>query len=208
MAQIEDWQLECDSGWPDRLVFGVDEAGRGPWAGPVTAAAICLPEDFDLPVDDSKKLTAKKREMLFEQLILLPHGIGEASVAQIDEINILQATYAAMARAVEALAAQIGAPHHVLVDGNRLGKWPFSASAIVGGDGRSRSIAAASVLAKVTRDRQMQALDEAFPGYGWASNKGYGAKAHALGLEKLGVTSHHRRSYAPIAKILAAQTPK
>ena len=208
MAQIEDWQLECDSGWPDRLVFGVDEAGRGPWAGPVTAAAICLPEDFDLPVDDSKKLTAKKRDMLFEQLILLPHGIGEASVAQIDEINILQATYAAMARAVEALAAQIGAPHHVLVDGNRLGKWPFSASAIVGGDGRSRSIAATSVLAKVTRDRQMQALDEAFPGYGWASNKGYGAKAHALGLEKLGVTSHHRRSYAPIAKILAAQTPK
>jgi len=207
MAQIEDWQLERESGWPARLVFGVDEAGRGPWAGPVTAAAICLPEDFDLPVDDSKKLTAKKRDALFEQLIPLPHGIGEASVAEIDEINILQATYLAMARAVDALAAQIGAPHHVLVDGNRLGNWPFSASAIVGGDGRSRSIAAASVLAKVTRDRQMQALDAAFPGYGWASNKGYGAKAHKEGLEKLGVTPHHRRSYAPITKILAAQTP-
>jgi ribonuclease HII len=208
MAQIDDWQLERESGWPTRLVFGVDEAGRGPWAGPVTAAAMCLPEDFDLPVNDSKKLTAKKREALFEQLIHLPHGLGEASVDEIDEVNILQATYLAMARAVEALAKQIGAPQDVLVDGNRLGQWSFSARAIVGGDGRSRSIAAASILGKVTRDRQMQALDAAFPGYGWASNKGYGAKAHIEGLEKLGVTPHHRRSYAPIAKILAAQTAK
>jgi len=192
-------------GWPTARVFGVDEAGRGPWAGPVTAAAISLPADFNLSVDDSKKLTAKRRDTLYAQLIELPHAIGTASVEEIDRLNILQATFLAMRRAVEALAAMTGAPDRVLVDGNKLPDWPYAAQAIIGGDGLSSSIAAASILAKVTRDREMAALDAQFPGYGWASNKGYGAKAHRDGLEKLGVTPHHRRSYAPIAKILDAE---
>ena len=200
------FSLESARGWPTARVFGVDEAGRGPWAGPVTAATICLPADFDLPVNDSKKLTEKKREVLFEQLIAMPHGIGAASVAEIDRLNILQATFLAMRRAVDALAADIGMPAHVLVDGNRLPDWPYQAEAIIGGDAAAPSIAAASILAKVTRDREMAALDAQYPGYGWASNKGYGAKAHLDGLEKLGVTQHHRRSYAPIQKILRSET--
>lgn len=197
-------ELKC--GWPEARIFGVDEAGRGPWAGPVTAAAICLPADFTLAVNDSKKLTAKKRDTLFEVLSTLPHGLGWASVAEIDEMNILQATFLAMRRAVDGLAAQMGAPAHVLVDGNRLPKWPYAASSLIGGDGLSPSIAAASILAKVSRDREMTRLDSKYPGYGWASNKGYGAKAHGEGLEKLGVTTHHRRSYAPIARILQGET--
>ena len=201
-----DLTLEKARGWPSARVFGVDEAGRGPWAGPVTAAAICLPSDFDLNVDDSKKLSEKKRDALFEELTDLPHGIGAASVEEIDALNILQATFLAMRRAVDGLAAEIGAPACVLVDGNRLPDWPYMSQAVIGGDGLSPSIAAASILAKVTRDRDMAALDAAFPGYGWASNKGYGAKAHKEGLEKLGVTPHHRKSYAPIAKILQAET--
>lgn len=194
---------EVDFGWPDNSVFGVDEAGRGPWAGPVVAATICLPADFAAPVDDSKKLSAKKRDAFFDLLTQLPHGIGMASVAEIDSLNILQATHLAMHRAVDGLVAQIGPPHHVLVDGNRLPDWPYAASALVGGDALSPSIAAASIIAKVTRDRQMATLDAEFPGYGWASNKGYGAKAHQEGLDRLGVTPHHRRSYAPIKKRLA-----
>ena len=199
-----DFGPERACGWPEARIFGVDEAGRGPWAGPVTAAAIILPADFTLDVDDSKKLTAKKRDTLFEQLVALPHGLGTASVAEIDQLNILQATYLAMRRAVDALAGKVGTPAHVLVDGNRLPDWPYAASALIGGDGLSPSIAAASILAKVSRDREMVRLDSAYPGYGWVSNKGYGAKAHQQGLEKLGVTPHHRRSYAPIAKIIAA----
>jgi ribonuclease HII len=199
-----DFTLEAAQGWPGARIFGVDEAGRGPWAGPVTAAAISLPADFDLGVDDSKKLTAKKRDALFDALVPLPHGIGAASVEEIDALNILPATFLAMRRAVDALAAHIGAPAHVLVDGNKLPDWPYAAQAVIGGDGLSPSIAAASILAKVTRDREMAALDAQYPGYGWASNKGYGAKAHQQGLQKLGVTPHHRRSYAPIAKILTA----
>ena len=208
-----DFGPERACGWPEKAVFGVDEAGRGPWAGPVVAAAICLPADFDLaalPVNDSKKLSEKRRDALFDRLIALPHGIGSASVDEIDRLNILQATYLAMHRAVDGLAAAIGAPHHVLVDGNRLPDWPYTASPLIGGDGLSASIAAASILAKVTRDREMQRLDAAYPGYGWASNKGYGAKAHQIGLAENGVTPHHRRSYAPIKKILETDisTPK
>ncbi len=201
-----DFTLEKAQGWPSARIFGVDEAGRGPWAGPVAAAVICLPADFDLIVDDSKKLSKKKRDALFEDLALLPHGIGMASVEEIDALNILQATFLAMRRAVDGLAAQIGAPAHVLVDGNRLPDWPYTGHAVIGGDGLSPSIAAASILAKVTRDRYMATLDAAFPGYGWASNNGYGAKAHKEGLERLGVTPHHRKSYSPIAKMLRAET--
>ena len=200
-----DFTLEKAQGWPSARIFGVDEAGRGSWAGSVTAAVICLPSNFDLSVDDSKKLSEKKRVALFEDLALMPHSIGMASVEEIDTLNILQATFVAMRRAVDGLAAQIGAPTHVLVDGNRLPDWPYTGQAVTGGDGLSPSIAAASILAKVTRDRDMAALDAAFPGYGWASNKGYGAKVHREGLERLGVTPHHRKSYAPIAKILRAE---
>lgn len=201
-----DFGPECQFGWPEKPVFGVDEAGRGPWAGPVVAAAMCLPADFDLAaiaVNDSKKLSEKRRETLYEALIALPHGIGAASVDEIDRHNILQATFLAMTRAVAALVAKTGAPHHILVDGNRLPAWDYASSALIGGDGLSPSIGAASILAKVTRDRQMAALDADYPGYGWASNKGYGAKAHQKGLAELGVTPHHRRSYAPIKKLLA-----
>ena len=199
------WQLEREHGWPELPVCGVDEAGRGPWAGPVIAAAVVLPSDFELGVDDSKKLTEKKREALFEALVDLPHGIGQASVEEIDDINILQATFLAMRRAVQALPS---APSYVLVDGNRLPNWDYPARAIIGGDGLSPSIAAASILAKVTRDRWMRKLHDEFPHYGWASNKGYGAKAHSQGLASHGVTPHHRKSYAPIRKILGLDLPK
>ena len=202
-------QHERSVGWPDRPVFCIDEAGRGPWAGPVVAACVCLPADFDVTgLDDSKKLTEKKREALFAQLSTVPHAIGQADVAEIDTLNILNATFLAMRRAADALAAQFAPiqPAHILVDGNRLPDWPYTASAIIGGDGVSVGIAAASVLAKVTRDRLMRQLDAACPGYGWASNKGYGAKAHRQGLEAFGVTPHHRRRFAPIAKMLQDET--
>lgn len=207
------WQLEQEHGWPIQQICGVDEAGRGPWAGPVVAAAICLPGDFELTgrlaVNDSKKLSEKKREMIFEHLVSFPHAIGQASVDEIDELNILQATFLAMHRAVDGLAEKLPTGMaQILVDGNHLPAWPYPSRAVIGGDGLSPSIAAASILAKVTRDRQMRALDLQFPHYGWASNKGYGAKAHQQGLATHGVTPHHRKSYAPIRKILGAETPR
>ncbi|MGC6476145.1 MAG: ribonuclease HII [Parvibaculales bacterium] len=199
-------ELEEAQGWPVRCVVGVDEVGRGPWAGPVVAACIVLPPDYaetDLAaLNDSKKLTEKKRTALFELLKGLPHGIGQASVDEIDELNILQASLLAMHRAV---AVMPNPPDHVLVDGHKLPDWPFAASAIIKGDSLSPSIAAASVLAKVTRDRYMAALDRDFPGYGWAQNMGYGTKAHQIGLAERGVTPHHRKSFAPIRKILSPE---
>lgn len=200
MLSLEHEQAQ---GWPRRTVLGVDEVGRGPWAGPVVAAALCLPPDYgDIGLDglhDSKKLTEKKRESLFDILVTLPHGIGLASVEEIDRLNILQASLLAMTRAVEACPYP---PDHVLVDGNKLPDWPYAASSLVKGDTLSPSIAGASVLAKVTRDRMMVDLDVAHPGYGWASNKGYGAKAHQQALASQGVTPHHRKSFAPIRKLL------
>lgn len=184
-------------------VAGVDEAGRGPWAGPVVAAAVVL-DRARVPagLDDSKSLTEAARERLFAALqgaaII---GVGQASVAEIDALNILQATMLAMERAVAALGRGID---HVLVDGNRLPKWPWPASAIIGGDGLSTSIAAASIIAKVTRDRMMAAFDAEYPGYGWAANKGYGTAEHARALASLGVCPQHRRSFAPVRARLAA----
>jgi ribonuclease HII len=183
------------------VVAGVDEAGRGPWAGPVVAAAVVL-DRGNLPVglNDSKQLSEAARERLFGAIIASArHGIGQASVAEIDALNIHWATMLAMERAVAALGM---APDHVLVDGNRLPKWRHAATAIVKGDALSCSIAAASILAKVTRDRLMVGLDAEFPGYGWAANKGYGTALHARGLAELGVTPHHRRSFAPVKRRL------
>lgn len=180
------------------MIAGVDEAGRGPLAGPVVAAAVILCEGGIAGLDDSKKLSAKRRAEL-EGLILTRCivGIGMASVEEIDRINILQATFLAMTRAVEALPQ---APAHVLVDGNRLPKWKFSAEAIIGGDALHPCISAASIIAKEHRDRIMVAADSEYPGYGWASNKGYGAAVHMAALREMGPTPLHRRSFAPVAQ--------
>ncbi len=183
-------------------VCGVDEAGRGPWAGPVVAAAVILnPADIPEGLNDSKKLTAKQREALFDEISARAKvGTGITEVAEIDEINILNATYLAMRRAIDALPHP---PAHALIDGNRLPPdLPCTAETIVKGDGRSLSIAAASIIAKVTRDRIMVALAQQFPGYGWEKNAGYGVPAHQEGLKRLGVTPHHRVSFKPIHKML------
>ncbi len=183
-------------------IVGVDEAGRGPWAGPVVAAALVLDRGrYPVGLNDSKKLTEAARERLHGQLIACASiGIGQASVAEIDDFNIHWATMLAMERAVTALGCAVD---HVLVDGNRLPRWDHAATAIVGGDARCASIAAASIIAKVTRDRLMRALDAEWPGYGWGRNKGYGTADHARGLADLGVTPHHRRSFAPVRARLA-----
>lgn len=178
-------------------VAGVDEAGRGPWAGPVVAAAVVLdPARIPPGLNDSKQLSAARRAVLFDEIMAVATvGVGIVEVAEIERINILQATFVAMTRAVAPLD-----PDHVLVDGNRAPLWYYATQTVVGGDGRCLSIAAASIIAKVTRDRIMEALAADFPGYGWAANKGYGTPEHSAGLDRLGVTIHHRRSYAPIAK--------
>lgn len=181
------------------MIAGVDEAGRGPLAGPVVAAAVILcPEGIE-GIDDSKKLTALRREELYALIAArCRFGVGIASVEEIDEINIYWATMLAMTRAVEALGVD---PIEVLVDGNRCPKWRYNSRAIVGGDGLEPCIGAASIIAKVTRDRMMIAADRDHPGYGWASNKGYSAPAHLEALKVLGPTPLHRRSFGPVAQI-------
>lgn len=176
-------------------VCGIDEAGRGPLAGPVVAAAVILPEGILLPgVNDSKKITEKKREILFDYVKehALAYGIGEASETEIDEINILQATFLAMRRAVEAL--QLPADY-ALVDGNRIQGLPIPAETIIGGDGKVLSIAAASILAKVTRDRYMRDMAVQYPEYGFEKHKGYGTKAHYAALEQYGICPLHRKTF-------------
>jgi len=184
------------------LVAGCDEVGRGPLAGDVVAAAVILdPENPILGLDDSKKLTEKKREQLFIEIQQKAKSwcIARASVSEIDTINILQASLLAMNRAVQGLHIR---PEHVLVDGNKLPKWNYTAEAVVKGDSRVAAISAASILAKVTRDREMIAIDKIYPGYGFADHKGYPTKVHMEALDKLGVTPIHRTSYAPVrAKI-------
>lgn len=181
------------------LVAGVDEAGRGPLAGPVVAAAVILdPALIPAGVDDSKALSAKRRDALHAELLACARvGIGIASVAEIDRLNILWATMLAMTRAVDALDP---CPGFVLVDGNRCPAWRHASEAVVGGDARSLSIAAASIVAKQHRDAIMADLDRLHPGYGWASNKGYAAATHRHALRTLGPTVHHRRSFAPVAQ--------
>ncbi|HEX7872244.1 MAG TPA: ribonuclease HII [Sphingobium sp.] len=189
---------------PDGLIAGVDEAGRGPLAGPVVAAAVILCERGIAGLDDSKKLTAARRAELEAQILAhCRYGIGMASVEEIDSINILQATFLAMTRAVEALCGAHGCtPDHVLVDGNRLPKWTYRATAVIGGDAIHDCISAASVLAKEARDRMMKAAAVDYPHYGWASNKGYGSAQHMAALRTHGATPLHRRSFAPVAQVL------
>lgn len=181
-------------------VCGIDEAGRGPLAGPVVAAAVILPEGIELPgVNDSKKITEKKREVLFDFVKehALAYGIGQASEQEIDEINILQATFLAMRRAVEALDVPAD---FALVDGDRIQGLGIPAETVIGGDGKVLSIAAASILAKVTRDRYMREMAQTYPEYGFEKHKGYGTKAHYAAIEQYGICPLHRRTF--LKKIL------
>ncbi|MBY4894454.1 ribonuclease HII [Rhodobacteraceae bacterium N5(2021)] len=183
-------------------VAGVDEVGRGPWAGPVTACAVVLdPERVPPGLNDSKKLTEARREALAVQILCVADvSLGWASVEEIDALNIRQATFLAMTRAINGLNAP---PTHALIDGNAIPPGlPCPASCVVKGDGRAVSIAAASIVAKVRRDALMKELAVMHPGYGWDTNMGYGTAKHTAGLHHLGVTQHHRRSFAPIRKIL------
>lgn len=201
MPPAPDWSHEQQCG--HRFVAGIDEAGRGPWAGPVVAAAVILdPATLPPGVHDSKQIKAHKREALFEaiQSCALATGVGIAGVEEIDTLNILEATKLAMCRATEALAI---APQFALVDGNQLPRnLPCPAKAIIDGDALSLSIAAASIIAKVTRDRIMHTLAQQHPHYGWDRNAGYGTKQHQEALARYGVTAHHRRSFAPIRRLL------
>ncbi|MGB0696153.1 MAG: ribonuclease HII [Rhodospirillaceae bacterium] len=221
---MPDLRLEADavarlqaSGASALGIAGVDEVGRGPWAGPVTGGAAWidpehLPEDLANALEDSKKLSVKKRDQLAARMLEaaaqdpapLLVCTGSASVAEIDQLNILQAAFLAMARALEALQAQLAVRRpdvrlgHVLVDGRAVPPWALPCQAVIGGDGKSLSIAAASILAKVTRDAEMAALAQAHPGYGWERNAGYGTAEHRKALDLLGTTPHHRRSFKPI----------
>jgi ribonuclease HII len=188
------------------VIAGVDEAGRGPWAGPVVAAAVVLdrarlPADLAVMIDDSKKLKRDVREAIFGALPEYARiGVGVACVAEIDTINILQAALLAMQRAIAALAVT---PDLALIDGNKAPALPCAACTLIGGDALSLSIAAASIVAKVTRDRLMLALAAEHPGYGWEHNVGYGTPEHRLALQRLGATRQHRRSFAPVREVLS-----
>ncbi len=194
-----------DFAFEDRFagtVCGIDEAGRGPLAGPVIAAAVILPRPLPAllaeNLNDSKKIGAKNREILFAAIRECAQvGIGSASVEEIDRVNILQATFLAMRRALEQVPAS-----HALVDGNQNPKLPLPLTCIVKGDALSYSIAAASIIAKVFRDRLMADLARQFPAYGWERNAGYGTAAHMSALRENGVTMHHRRSFAPVSALL------
>jgi ribonuclease HII len=185
------------------LVAGVDEAGRGPLAGPVVAAAVILDDLRPIKgLADSKKLTARTRERLYDEIRAhaLCCSVAEASVEEIDRLNILQATMLAMQRAVQGLRLK---PTKVLVDGNRLPVLDVLSEAIVQGDAKVPSISAASILAKVHRDRWCQSIDAQYPEYGFAGHKGYGTATHLQALQTLGVTPWHRRSFSPVAQALA-----
>ena len=197
-----DLSLEAAAGG---RVAGVDEAGRGPWAGPVVAAAVVFgaggpPAPLRATITDSKLLRAESRAALQPAILACADAaVGIASVAEIDAMNILQATLLAMRRAVVRLARL---PDLALVDGNRAPRLPCAVRTVVGGDRSSLSIAAASIVAKVARDRLMARLALEHPGYGWERNAGYGTAEHQGGLARLGVTAHHRRSFRPIRELL------
>jgi ribonuclease HII len=197
-TDMPDFSFEQDAPTP---VAGIDEAGRGPWAGPVVAAAVILdPANFPAGLNDSKKLSARKRESLFEELQNCAQiGVGMASVEEIDSLNILQATFLAMQRAVDDLPVK---PAYLLIDGNQKPPINLPLKTVTKGDGRSFSIAAASIIAKNHRDSLMRELAQTYPDYGWEKNAGYGTAQHRDALNLVGVTPHHRRSFAPIRKIL------
>ncbi|MCF6229829.1 MAG: ribonuclease HII [Gammaproteobacteria bacterium] len=197
-------QNELDFSADNRLPAGVDEVGRGPLAGPVVAAAVIL--DPDNPIEglaDSKKISKKRREQLYEEIIqkAMAWSIARAEVEEIDEINILQASLLAMSRAVATLPIS---PDHALVDGNKLPLLNCTAEAIVKGDEKVPAISAASIIAKVARDREMAAMELKYPGYGFDKHSGYPTKAHMQALKELGVTPIHRRSFAPVRRQLEA----
>lgn len=192
------WSVPSGVNW----LAGVDEVGRGPLAGEVVTAAVILPAKHTIAgLADSKKLTEKRRELLYTEITeqALSWAVGRCSVEEIDRLNILQATLLAMTRAVDELAVR---PDFVAVDGNRLPQWSYPSEAVTRGDGRVEVISAASIIAKVTRDREMIALDSRYPGYGFAGHKGYGSAAHLAALRKLGPTPIHRRSFAPVAALI------
>jgi ribonuclease HII len=184
-------------------VAGIDEAGRGPLAGPVSAAAVILPEGYSLEwLDDSKKMTAARREKVYEALTTderVEWALAYGEVEEIEEVNILRATHAAMARAVTALCPEV---EHCLIDGLPVPGFPLSSEGVVKGDGISLSIAAASVIAKVSRDRRMLGYAEEFPEYGFEKHKGYGTKVHLAALKEHGPCRIHRRGFKPVADLL------
>ncbi len=199
ISSLPDYVFESQLGG---CVAGVDEVGRGPLAGPVTAAAVMLdPADIPVGLDDSKVLRPRARAKLWCKIVdVAVVSVAHASVAEIDELNILRASHLAMVRAVAGLAQ---APDHALIDGNMIPTGlAIPATSIIKGDSRSVSIAAASIVAKVCRDRIMVDLAQQHPGYGWETNMGYGSKSHITALQNLGVTPHHRRSFKPVQNML------
>jgi len=200
---VPDLALECAlQARGVRRIAGVDEAGRGPLAGPVAAAAVMLPSGYECPgLDDSKKISAAKRERLYARLTEDPAvvwAVATASREEIDRLNILRASHLAMRRAVEAMDPR---PEHCLIDGLPVRDFPIPHDAIVKGDGLSLSIAAASIIAKVTRDRMMREIDREFPQFGFAKHQGYGTKEHLEALRIHGPCCHHRRSFQPVAQL-------
>lgn len=193
----------CGDDWGEALLAGVDEVGRGPLAGPVVTAAVILSPDDPLlgQYRDSKKVAEKKRLKLYHHIRrhAVAYSVNMATVEEIDRINILHATMLSMRRSVEGLSVQ---PSRVLVDGNRVPDLSVQAEALVGGDDSVQEIAAASIVAKVVRDRLMQMLDNRFPGYDLSKHKGYGTKVHMDALRQLGACPAHRKSFAPVAKVL------
>jgi ribonuclease HII len=206
------YEMRCTEAGAVR-VAGIDEVGRGPLAGPVVAAIAVIDRGVTKRkllrlIDDSKKLTLEEREEAYEAMLAsgaVRYAVGEASVEEIDSINILQATFLAMRRALQAMTEQ---PDLVLIDGDRVPPGlGCRAETIVGGDARSYSIAAASIIAKVTRDRYMRSLAASFPGYGWETNVGYKSPEHLAALNRLGATVHHRRSFAPVMRLFEPVLP-
>jgi ribonuclease HII len=205
--KLADYRLEIAAGAKlGKRIAGLDESGRGPLAGPVVAAAVILdptrlPRRLKPRIDDCKKVAAPVRQELFAALMdRAIVGVGMATPEEIDQINILRASLEAMRRAVAALPE---VPDLALVDGNKAPELAFDAQTVVGGDGISLSIAAASIIAKVERDRLMDELALAHPGYGWETNRGYGTRAHLEAIRRLGLTPHHRRSFAPVRELIA-----
>tara|TARA_Y100000589_G_scaffold34507_1_gene28859 strand:+ start:147 stop:770 length:624 start_codon:yes stop_codon:yes gene_type:complete len=207
---LPDFSLEESLGLStSAVIVGVDEVGRGPLAGPVTAAAVFfdrqkITSDLLTKIDDSKKIAQKKRATISKQIESIAIiGIGWASSGEIDQLNILEATMLAMQRAIFSLQQQIILdPDYILIDGNKVPRLDFPSKAIVRGDEKSLSIAAASIVAKSKRDAFMTSLSKLYPGYGWEKNAGYGTREHLAAIEREGITVHHRRSFKPIANYL------